>query len=564
MSRLKMKFFRPHSIIILGSIIFLAAFLRFYTITQTPPSLSHDEVAIGYNAWSILQTGKDEYGASYPVLFRSFDDYKLPGYIYFTSLAEAIFGLNAFSVRFTSAFLGSLTVILLYFLVNEMLREQDSFYPWIKDSPKETLSIFAAAVLAVSPWHINFSRGAFESNGSIFFIVFGTYLLFLSLRKKKAIIFAAISFAFSLYFYYTTRVLVPSILLAFFIIYRKKLFQIKKEVVIAIATGGIFLTPLLPAMFSSGLARVNQVSIFESKEVSEPYRQFLIEHGNKFPEKLFYNSKMAYALQFVDNYLKNFNLDYYFTTGTGPMGLLYLWELPFVLLGIYVVLRNPARWKWIPIVWMVATPIVGGVTMGQPNALRTLPNAVIISFFTALGLYVSYLYFQKYQYRNLIYVAFSLCILFFFFRFLSLYFVYYPPRSASMWGDGHKQMAAFIREYRKTYDYIFITGANWRPYIYLAFYIQYPPEKFQKHGSRYGIENIEFGKAKWDRGEEIDFSEKNLSLLVKKKTLFVLTPDDFAKQQALKSEGKVPYTLKVVKEINGIYVKPAFYAVLLE
>src|SRR3989344_1262034 len=109
--------------ILLCLIIFLAAFLRFFNLESTPPSLSHDEVAIGYNAWSILQTGKDEYGKMYPILFQSFDDFKLPGYIYATVLSEKLFGLTPFAVRFTSALLGTLTVVALYFLIKTLLKE---------------------------------------------------------------------------------------------------------------------------------------------------------------------------------------------------------------------------------------------------------------------------------------------------------------------------------------------------------------------------------------------------------------------------------------------------------
>ena len=49
-------------------ILALAAFLRFYKIGQVPPSLNWDEVAIGYNAYSILKTGKDEWGVPFPLL----------------------------------------------------------------------------------------------------------------------------------------------------------------------------------------------------------------------------------------------------------------------------------------------------------------------------------------------------------------------------------------------------------------------------------------------------------------------------------------------------------------
>ena len=95
-------------------IVLFAAALRFWNLTGVPPSLSHDEVAIGYNAYSVLNTGKDEYGVSFPLLFRSFDDYKLPGMIYASIPTIKIFGLNELGVRFPSAFFGTFSVFLFF------------------------------------------------------------------------------------------------------------------------------------------------------------------------------------------------------------------------------------------------------------------------------------------------------------------------------------------------------------------------------------------------------------------------------------------------------------------
>src|SRR3989338_344065 len=92
---------------ILIPVILLAAVLRFYQLGQNPPSLDWDETAHGYNAYSILKTGRDEYGYKFPLYFRSFDDYKPPIYTYLVVPAVAIFGLNDFAVRFPSAFRSS-------------------------------------------------------------------------------------------------------------------------------------------------------------------------------------------------------------------------------------------------------------------------------------------------------------------------------------------------------------------------------------------------------------------------------------------------------------------------
>ena len=104
-------------IIVLAIILLVAATLRFYKLGAVPTSLNADEAAIGYNAFSILKTGKDEYGKKFPLLFQSFDDFKMPVYIYLSVPGIAVFGLNDFSVRLPSALLGILTVGVTCFLV---------------------------------------------------------------------------------------------------------------------------------------------------------------------------------------------------------------------------------------------------------------------------------------------------------------------------------------------------------------------------------------------------------------------------------------------------------------
>ena len=74
-------------VLVVALIFLLGFFIRFYHLSSVPNGLYNDETAIGYNAFSILQTGKDEYGTPMPVYFRSFDDYKLPVYIYSTALS---------------------------------------------------------------------------------------------------------------------------------------------------------------------------------------------------------------------------------------------------------------------------------------------------------------------------------------------------------------------------------------------------------------------------------------------------------------------------------------------
>src|SRR3989344_6108180 len=98
-------------ILLYSLIIALASFLRFWNLSNQPPGLTWDEAAIGYNAYSVLKTGKDEFGVRFPLIFKSFGDYKPGLYVYLTVPPVAVFGLSEFAVRFPSALFGTVAVL---------------------------------------------------------------------------------------------------------------------------------------------------------------------------------------------------------------------------------------------------------------------------------------------------------------------------------------------------------------------------------------------------------------------------------------------------------------------
>lgn len=545
--------------VILIFIILLAFILRFYNLPGAPPSLSHDEVAIGYNAYSILKTGKDEYGLSFPLLFRSFDDYKLPGMVYLTVPTIAIFGLNELGVRFPSALLGSLSVIVFYFFVKELFR--------LNSKSKIDAPLIATFFFAISIWHINFSRQSFETNGALFFLLAGTYFLIRFLRQPNSFVLASLFYGISFYFYYSVRIILPFILLTFLILYKKRILEYFGVFLIAVFIGALVIIPLLPNILSKGgFARISTVSVLNDSEFiqrKDIYTSVLGEHPNLILRTV-YNRRVALVETVVENYFKNFSLNYIFINGTGPQGLLYLFELPFFLLGIYFLLKLNNKAKWVIFTWFIATPLVGALSTDQPNPLRTLPNAAVFSLFSGLGFIGIYQLLQK-QSTKKVYVSLSvLLFLFFFTRFLFLYFDYYPKTNSLHFGDGHKQMVAYVKKNLREYDLIYVTGDYWRPYIYFLFYAAYPPQKYQKEGSIQKIENIRFGKASWDRIDGVNIEAHYLTSLVERRTLFIISKEDLKAQEQLIVGEKGPYRLKVLETISGRFTKDPFYAVITE
>src|SRR6185503_18220269 len=248
-------------------IIILATGLRLWDIGVVPPSPDWDEAALGYNAYSILLTGRDEYGKFMPVILQSFDDYKPALYMYLIVPFIPIFGVSIISVRLPSVIFGVLTVLATYFLVKELfdkLRTKDG-----KDYSKQ-FALLASFLLAISPWHIQFSRIAFETNTGLAFNVFGALFFLKGLKKPWFLWLSVASLALGVYVYQSEKVFVPLFALALVIIYRRSLFSLpKKYLFSAVAIGLILAGPMLYNIVTdkNTLMRARGVSIFSESTV---------------------------------------------------------------------------------------------------------------------------------------------------------------------------------------------------------------------------------------------------------------------------------------------------------
>src|SRR3989339_1483713 len=100
--------------LILATAIVFAFVSRLLYLNYSPPSFNWDEAALGYNAYSLLMTGADEYGSKWPIVLRSFDDYKGAVYAYAAIPFIKALGLTETAVRLPSALAGVVLVYLVY------------------------------------------------------------------------------------------------------------------------------------------------------------------------------------------------------------------------------------------------------------------------------------------------------------------------------------------------------------------------------------------------------------------------------------------------------------------
>ena len=123
-------------------IIIIASFFRLYNLPSTPPGLYPDEAMNGNNALEANTTG--EYKVFYPE-----NNGREGLYINIQAVFLKFLPNTPETLRLPSALFGILTVLGLYLLTGQLFKHHKY---------KNEIALLASFLLAVSFWHINFSR----------------------------------------------------------------------------------------------------------------------------------------------------------------------------------------------------------------------------------------------------------------------------------------------------------------------------------------------------------------------------------------------------------------------
>lgn len=533
-------------IIILAIIVLIGGFLRIYRLDTLPPSLEWDEVATGYDANSILKTGKDQYGHFLPLTFRSLDDYKPPLYTYLTVGSIALLGWTDFAVRFPAALLGTLAIITTYGMTYELFKNKK-------------VALLSALLLCISPWHVNFSRLALETNSTIFFTTAGVWAFFVGLRRGPFIILSAVLFGLNLYLYHNARIFIPLLGMLLIGLYFQQLWQHKKYVILAALVTGIFVARLIPIALSvEGQMRFEGTSIFTpavplditaKKAEYQDWKTIDNEEGMGLVGRILHSDKVMYGLMLTKNYLTHFDPTFWVFTNDSPrhhaseVGLIYLVELPLILAGFYYLLGHDNKKAVVIIIaWMLFTPIPAAVTRDVPHALRTaifLPSFQILAALSLVGLKQT---FSKKVHQGLwVLVAVGYFVNCAF--FLHQYYVHFNTDTSQAWQYGRRDAAAFTESVKSNYGRVIVSTKLEQPHAFFLYYTHYDPVKYLAEGG-----TVSGGWAE-DRNhfDKYYFKPIDFKTMSNGHTLFVGLPDEF------------PPDAKIIKKIYYLDGKDAVW-----
>jgi len=529
--------------VLLIGIIFLAAFFRFWQLTDVPPSLYWDEVSQGYNAYLIAETGKDEHQESFPLArFQAFGDYKAPVNIYLTAASILALGKTDFAVRFPSAILGTLTVLATYLLVS---------YLFFKDKKAEWYALLSAFLLSISPWHIQLSRASFEANIATFFTVLGSFLFFYAVRKKPwTIILSVISFVLAFYSFNSHRIFVPLLVLLLAAVEHRELVKMKKQAMVGTLIGVILLLPFA-IYFSTpeSKLRFQEVNIFSDISVIKKSNQLTAEDHNSLFAKLVDNRRVLFAEKYLENYFSFFDPKFLFITGDqNPRfsdqsnGELFLFMIPLLLIGLYNLFWYRKQFLVI-IGWLLLSPIAAATAREVPHALRGETFIPTFEVIAAVGVVSIFIFLYKHFKKFVIIfpIIVSIIMLISVFQFWHNYLNHNQIKYSSDWQYGYKQTINKVREIENNYDKIYFTNAYGRAYIYIAWYDEFAPQRFWKEVDMkrdvFGFYNVtSLGKFVFT-----DNPPTNAN-----KALYITTPD------------QVPKNFRIIDKVNFLNGKGAF------
>jgi len=318
-------------------ILLLALLIRCWNI-DTLPSLNPDEAALGYNAYSLLKTGLDEHGNPWPIHFKSFGDYKPGGYVYLDLPFIKIFGLTPLAVRLPNLIFSVLTIFILYRLV--LILTLDF-----------RLSLLSSFVLTLSPWHIHFSRGAWESNTALFFILLGVYWFysFVINHKSYFLYLFPLPLVVSLYTYHSARIIIPILFLILFFIHKSLFLNHKLKFLVSLLIAFFLTLPVFISFLKSGgTTRFSGVGLFSDTGPLSRSEELLNQHpGFTYLDRVIHNKRVLYILSWGQKYLSHFDPNFLFLKGdevprskSPDMGQLYLIELPLIFFGLLYLFKN--------------------------------------------------------------------------------------------------------------------------------------------------------------------------------------------------------------------------------
>lgn len=507
---------KKSSVIILLFICACALFLNLINRNSVPACMNADEAAFGYNAYSLLQTAKDEYGTFMPLRLKSFGDYKMPLYSYLSIPFIALFGLTETATRSLNTLLAFLFPLAIYFLAKELFS-------------KERVALFASFFVATSLGLAVIGRQAHEGYLSALLVTVCCifYLKWIRTSSLKWFGLLLPSLFFLLLSYQSARIFAAFFLL--FAIYKTITKQLPiRHLLLLIAA--LFFMSLPDVIYKP--ARVSNLLFFNNPGLAMKTQELRQEGGNR----LMYNKATVGAVQFMGQHFAYYSPQFLATRGDenfrfgfSEMPPLTYVEYILFLGGLYFLLRKKHKHTVFLFALLLVTPLAGSLSWAGASITRTLFLLPLIALIASYGA-DQILTAISHQKRKMVVPIIFAAFLFFTIYSWNFYLYHYPRRNAVIEAQqcGYRELGTILQKEYDNYHTIYISKENGEPYIFTLFYTRYNPAKYQTQASLSAPDKYGFGQV-----EKYDKYIFTIPPKLPPGSLVVGTPTDFKSHPAL-------------------------------
>lgn len=567
---------RRSTFFLLTFIIILAGFIRLYALNRYPIELLGDEVDVGYQAYSLATTGRDYTGQFLPTYIHSFSEWRAPLLMYATIPSIIVLGPNAWGVRTMTALFGIASVALVYYLVLLL-------------TGNKKIGLCGAFILAITPWHIHYSRAAYEVSLLFFLYLLALISFFRGLRNARWFLLSAVCFSLTIYTYSTAAVFTPLLLGSLILLHIKSLRTSSvRYIAFSLIILFVMLTPYgINILQGKAGERFSTLSIFNNQQAVNTVEQ---ERNNpKFPnqapcpfvctsfaEKVAHNKLTFFGTAILTNYSKAFSPEFLFLNTNpyphqqfGSVGQLLFVFAFLIALGIYSLIREYQNVGKFLLLFGLLAPIPASLTTdGANHATRLFMLQLPFVIAAGFGLWLLLSLAARTNWGKLAVASYMLLLGFNLFIVFHSYFAHMPVVGYKVWQYGYQDSLRYINQHKSEYDRILVTMNADPPLYRTLLYLHYPPRDFQKQftGDKprpsilFGFSGYSVGKLYFVKQDRDFFPLEGLSSVINNKTLYLISQEhDIGGDWDWRVDP--PKRIKVLHTTLDPWSKPLYYVV---
>ena len=365
-------------------------------------------------------------------------------------------------------------------------------------------AILSAFALAISAWHLQLSRTAYEGQFALLFYLLGIFV-FLQIKRNKYLylVLSMIIFALAFYSYSGTKLIFIPVILAM-VIYKYKELNKKQIVGILVGIFLVFASFFLLSKFQNASSYGGIQFFFQDKRVAanavELERRASLEPG---PVKWFYYNKFTYwSKVFINHYSYAFSPQYFFTTQEGNgifsmwnRGQLYLIEAPLLLLGVFYLFQKKRREFWLLTFFLIIAPLPSG--LGADPITYTVRSSFMLPWLMMLigtGIYAISYFCKNFKLTIFLYLLLFMIYIYSVGGYLTQYYFDWMVYGSKYYSKGTQDLVFLIGKEKTKFNQVIIAGATDNIFLHYAFYNKLDPKFVQKALKRTPIkvENIYF------------------------------------------------------------------------